>query len=308
VSNRSLFFFLILFTILSAGCTSTQQSTPQPNTGRPASTSTALDQASAIPISKTPLPQPSPGAVLPPTSAPIDGNTAFPAQATPEPTPTQLAPTSEPPSLTPSINPTVTSKPTEIATQTEIPLITPTATIGSNSCNDQATFEGDVTVPDNTIFHQDDKFVKTWRLYNSGTCAWGSGYALVLGYGDPMSASTSNRLPPTAPGASVDVSLTMTAPARAGQHAGNWQLQNAAGQRFGVGTTGSDYFWVQINVSYTGPQVTPSAGAGPTPGGAQPTPTATTTTTSGGCSYTRNPDFENQVFKIRSTRCGPATV
>ena len=296
MSNRYIFLFSILFIILSAGCKSTGQITPQPTAGRSTSTSTAMLQASAIPISKTPLPQSSPGSVPSSTPALTDGNTAIPAQATSGPTATQLAPTSQPASLTPTINSTVTSTPVEIATQTEIPIITPNPTIESSGCIDRATFEGDVTVPDNTIFHQGDQFVKTWRLYNSGTCAWGPGYGLVMGYGDPMGASTSNPLPPTAPGTSVDVSLKMTAPAGAGQHAGNWQLQNAAGQRFGVGTTGNDYFWVQINVSYAAPEVTPSSEI-PTPGGPLPTPTATTTTTSDGCSFTRNPDFENQVLQ-----------
>jgi len=299
--NRYVFLYSIIFTILCAGCTSTGHITPQPAEGRSTSTSTAMIQATANPISKTPSPQSSPGSAPSSTPPLTDGKSAFQVQATPEPTPTQLAPTSEPPSLTPTINSTVTSTPVEIATPAKIPIITPTPSIENSGCTDQATFEGDVTIPDNTIFHQGDQFVKTWRLYNSGTCPWGPGYELVLAYGDPMSAPISNPLPSVSPGASVDVSLHMTAPGGAGEHAGNWQLQNAAGQRFGVGSTGNDYFWVQVNVSYAVSQVTPSSELQPTPGGAMPTPTATTSTTSDGCSYTRNPDFEDQVLQQINT-------
>jgi uncharacterized protein YkwD len=298
MSNRNIFLFSILFTILITGCTSKGQITPQSTMRGSISTPSATIQAGTIPFSKTLVPQSSSSSS---SSIPAltDGTSAMAAQTTPEPTLTQLVPTSELPTPTPTNNPTIMSTPVEITTPTEIS-ITPIPIVDNSGCTDQASFESDVTVPDNTTFHQGDQFVKTWRLYNSGTCTWGSGYELVLAYGDPMNASASNPLPTVPPGTIVNVSLNMTAPAGAGEHTGNWQLQNAAGKTFGVGSA-NDNFWVKINVSYIAPEVTPTSEGQTASGDAIPTPTPTTTITTGGCSYSRNPDFEDQVLQQINT-------
>jgi uncharacterized protein YkwD len=162
-----------------------------------------------------------------------------------------------------------------------------------SSCTDRATFEADVTIPDNTVFQPGERFTKTWRLYNSGTCAWDEGYRIIFAYGDAMQAPLSSPLPVSAPGASVNVSLDMTAPASAGQYAGNWQLQNTAGEHFGVGQNGEDYFWVQVVVSYAGASAAataaPNPGASPTGGTSQATPS--------GCAYNGDPQAEVEILQ-----------
>jgi uncharacterized protein YkwD len=109
-----------------------------------------------------------------------------------------------------------------------------------------------------------------------------------------MDAPLSSPLPATAPGASVNISLDMTAPSSAGQHAGNWQLQNAAGEHFGVGQNGQDYFWVQVAVSYAG-------AAASAPGSSAPAAGSNPATTPGGCAYNSDPQAEAEILEQINT-------
>lgn len=115
---------------------------------------------------------------------------------------------------------------------------------------DWAQFVMDVTVPDGTTLAIGTPFTKTWRLKNIGSCTWTTGYALVYKDGDMMSAPAVVNLPQAVqPGEMVDLSVQMTAPAAWGHFRGNWLLRNEAGVKFGIGSTASDPFWVDINVS-----------------------------------------------------------
>ena len=116
---------------------------------------------------------------------------------------------------------------------------------------DRAEFEKDVTYPDNTAVDPGQTFVKTWRLKNTGTCTWTSAYSIVFVSGDSMDgpASTALTSGTVAPGKSVDVSVTLTAPDTGGTYRGNWKLRNGSNQIFGVGNDASKPFWVQIDVA-----------------------------------------------------------
>ena len=125
----------------------------------------------------------------------------------------------------------------------------PTNTPVPTAC-DRATFVTDVTVLDGTVFAPGTPFTKTWRLQNTGTCAWTTSYKLVFHSGEPMGAPASIALPlNVAPGETVDLSAPMTAPANAGKYRGYWILNNASGAPFGIGENASSPFWVEINVS-----------------------------------------------------------
>ncbi|MEA4907143.1 MAG: NBR1-Ig-like domain-containing protein [Anaerolineaceae bacterium] len=164
-----------------------------------------------------------------------------------------------------------------IVTSTNIPItsvasLAPTAipaTAVPVPC-DRAGFVSDVTVGDNTVFSPGSTFVKTWRLQNTGSCTWTSSYQLVFDSGNAMGGPTAVGLPGTvAPGQTVDLSVTLVAPASTGTYQGFWKLQNASGARFGIGANAGTAFWVKIIVGGTG------------------VPTTTVTTTSGlGCSVT----------------------
>jgi hypothetical protein len=51
-----------------------------------------------------------------------------------------------------------------------------------------------------------------------------------------------------APGATVDISTSMVAPALAGRYQGVWQLKSADGKMFGVGASAAANIWVRIRV------------------------------------------------------------
>ena len=126
------------------------------------------------------------------------------------------------------------------------PVSTP---LPSSACN-RAWFIADVTIPDGTVMAANTTFAKTWRLLNNGTCTWTTGYSLVFVNGDQMGATPAIYLPSTvAPGATIDLTANMTAPGTAGHYHGNWELRDATGALFGVGTGGSYLFWVDINVT-----------------------------------------------------------
>ena len=85
------------------------------------------------------------------------------------------------------------------------PIPTPT------TCLNAAEFVIDVTIPPETIVVPGEPFVKTWRVLNSGTCAWDATYWLAQQSGGFMIADPpAVQLPPTAPGETADVSMTVT--------------------------------------------------------------------------------------------------
>lgn len=107
---------------------------------------------------------------------------------------------------------------------------------------DNSAFVADVTVPDNTQMSPGQGFTKIWRLRNTGTTTWASGYSFAFVSGSQMSAPGSVSVASTAPGATVDIPVPMTAPGAAGTYQGNWRLRNPAGQLFGIEV------WVRIVV------------------------------------------------------------
>lgn len=110
------------------------------------------------------------------------------------------------------------------------------------ACVDGIQLVGDVTVPDNTQLKPQEAFIKTWRLRNTGSCSWGSGYSLVFVSGSQMGASSSVSVPSTPPNGLGDISVAMVAPSAPGIHQGYWQMRNLKGQPFGP------QIWVKINV------------------------------------------------------------
>jgi hypothetical protein len=120
------------------------------------------------------------------------------------------------------------------------------------TCTDRAIFVGDVATPDNTYVLPGSPFIKTWRLRNTGTCTWNADYALAFVDGHQMGGPTSVPLSgPVWSGQTVDLSVTLTAPAGYGEHESKWQLQNAGGHRFGTGPDGKGILWVRIVVGFT---------------------------------------------------------
>jgi len=137
---------------------------------------------------------------------------------------------------------------------------------------DGALLVTDVSVPDGTDLSPKQPFTKTWRLRNTGSCTWDSRYQLVFTEGDPLSAPDSLPLALTPPGATLDLSIDLTAPGVRGAFASLFEIRNAAGARVPVGKLKN--IWVRITVGggpdLPAPAQTASAGTAPVPHSGNP--------------------------------------
>ncbi len=124
---------------------------------------------------------------------------------------------------------------------------------GTDTCTIRMAYVADVTIPDDTRVLVDSKFVKTWRVRNSGTCAWGPGSkvsALAFAGGDKLGVSAGEVALPAVPaGATAEISVDFTAPATAGKYRSDWKLKTSSGQLVGLGADGATPIYVQINVA-----------------------------------------------------------
>lgn len=200
--------------------------------------------------------------------------TACRGQATPAPA-TQAAPPTAAVTVVGSITPTATA-----------PAVIPTNPPG---CADSASFVDDLTVPDNSPVSANTRFVKTWRLKNTGECAWNAQYSLAFASGERMGAADSIPLAYTPPGETLDLSIDLASPNRNGAFVGNFELRNPEGDLIPVDN--GRYVWVSIVVGGT-----VVSGPSPTPGGLPLPPTAAPV--GGPCAYTPNPDFVNQMLAL----------
>src|SRR5512133_1043607 len=71
-----------------------------------------------------------------------------------------------------------------VSTETVTPTVAPT----QNTC-DNSAFINDTSVPDGTVMAAGADFVKTWKVKNTGTCSWTTGYNIVYAYGEKMSGA-----------------------------------------------------------------------------------------------------------------------
>jgi len=104
---------------------------------------------------------------------------------------------------------------------------------GPGGCTLNASYVADVTIPDDTELAPGTAFAKTWRIRNSGTCDWGSGFTLAFVSGDHMGGPSSVAVPATVAGSTADVSVNLTAPGAPGTYRGNWRVRSDEGVAFG---------------------------------------------------------------------------
>ena len=175
-----------------------------------------------------PTNQPSSNETSPPTTtqAPLATNTV----GTPLLTNTSLAETS-------AVLPTATLTP-----------VLPQPT-NSPDCTNLAAFVADVTIPDNSNVTGGSLFTKTWRVRNTGTCTWGSGYTLAHYSDEQMGAPAAVPLDITQPGQEVDISVDLRAANAVGTHRGNFVIKNPGGLIMQIDN--DSRLWVIINVTDT---------------------------------------------------------
>jgi hypothetical protein len=136
--------------------------------------------------------------------------------------PTETAAPSEEPTLTPTV--ALATDPTQIALGTPGELC-------DNLSFDPATV--DVTILDGTPMTPGQEFVKTWKIKNTGICAWGDGYGLVYSYGEKMNGQPVPLGTLVQVGQEVEISVNFKAPTKVGEYTSAWQMTNAKGITFG---------------------------------------------------------------------------
>lgn len=125
--------------------------------------------------------------------------------------------------------------------------------------HDGVQFVADVTLPDGSVATPGQALTKTWRLRNTGSTSWGSGYQLVFLRGDQMGAPAAIDVPTTATGQEVNLSTGLAAPANPGSYTGYWRLRNPQGTYFG------SEIWIKINVQTAGSHITDLSADPPSP-------------------------------------------
>jgi hypothetical protein len=137
------------------------------------------------------------------------------------------------------------------AQATNTPLLSPTPLPGTPSATplgfatlpaatqascDNFQFVTDVTYPDGAQVPAGSSFVKTWRVTNRGPCSWTKSYHLVFGWGGVgtnWSSVSAVAFPGVInPGDNMEISVTLTAPTKAGSYSAAFRLQNAKGYNF----------------------------------------------------------------------------
>lgn len=192
-----------------------------------------------------------------------------------------------------TVPPTEQTVPADATAVNAIPSIATATTIVPTNppgCADRASFEADVTVPDNFSMKPGVRFTKTWRLRNTGGCAWNSQYRLVFASGERMGAADSVPLAYTPPGAALDISIELISPAQNGAFTANFELHNAEGNLIPVDD--GRYVWVSIRVGETVAAGLPSPSAD---SAVVPPPDLSVNAP---CAYTPNPDFVNQTAAL----------
>ncbi|MGA9532300.1 MAG: NBR1-Ig-like domain-containing protein [Anaerolineales bacterium] len=133
----------------------------------------------------------------------------------------------------PTETPAPTETPVPTATNTPAPTNTVAATTAPTSSCYGLTFVSDVTIPDNTNMTPGQKFTKTWRVRNSGSCAWDSGFKFNFTGGEAMGGSSVTLGSAVQPGKETELSISLTAPSTAGTYRGNWRMTTSTGTYFG---------------------------------------------------------------------------
>jgi hypothetical protein len=95
------------------------------------------------------------------------------------------------------------------------------------------TFVSDVTIPDETQISIGQTFTKTWRVKNSGTCQWTTGFKLSFSYGERMDGQTVSMPAVVEVGQTIDLSVNLKVPNKASKLTGVWRMWDDKNQPFG---------------------------------------------------------------------------
>jgi hypothetical protein len=145
----------------------------------------------------------------------------------------------------PTLTPTSVFSATPLVSPTPPPTLTPTRDMPCLRANLEY-----LLIPNNSRFPVEKTFTQMFRLKNTGTCTWNHSYELRFVQGDLLNAGAAipitNTEIPTWGYANVEVK--MRAPGKPGHYKGYWMIKSDTGKLFGVGPSGSSWFWFEIDV------------------------------------------------------------
>jgi len=114
--------------------------------------------------------------------------------------------------------------------ETPTPAPSPTPT-----CQPNLEFLTDLTYPDGTVVAPGSIVEKQWRVLNSGSCNWNTGYRLRLVDGfSPLGAAPEQALYPALAGSETTLQIIFSAPNEPGLYRSSWQAYDSEGAPFGV--------------------------------------------------------------------------
>ncbi len=177
-----------------------------------------------------PTPTTDPNAIMTEVAQTVAAEITQAALLTPSPTAT-LAPTPTVPAL-----PTqdLTALPTVPTVAVTAPVSNSTVATAPVSTGDNAAWVADVTVPDGEVYYANESFKKVWKVKNTGSTTWTTDYVLVNiddnNWGEDVKIPLTTSV---APGAEINLSVTLRAPNSLGEHFSRWFLMNPNSQVFG---------------------------------------------------------------------------
>ena len=131
--------------------------------------------------------------------------------------------------------------------------VIPTAAPAAAACVNGMTFAADITITDGHNVRPGENFRKTWRVRNTGSCTWNTGYTFVFVSGDQMSGRNISVPAVVQPGQVIDLSVDLIAPYGNGTYRGYWQMRSPEGKNFG------ETIWVKVRVNGGSAPVQPTA-------------------------------------------------
>ncbi|HXF61865.1 MAG TPA: NBR1-Ig-like domain-containing protein [Caldilineaceae bacterium] len=104
----------------------------------------------------------------------------------------------------------------------------------AQGCTDEAELVSQELDPASGSLAPEATFTVEWTLRNTGECTWNRDYRLLFVSGERMGSARTARLrTQVAPGATLTLTLDLTAPAEPGEYRGLWRLRGPDGQNFG---------------------------------------------------------------------------
>lgn len=148
----------------------------------------------------------------------------------------------------------------------------------------------DANMTNPPVMQPGQSFAKSWRVRNSGTCAWEPDFALVYVNGNQPGAQMGGQPLPMGrtiqPNETADLTVSLVAPQLPGVYQGFWQMRDNTGRLFG------EVVWVGIQIPNPNPPT-------PTPAPAQPTAVPTPTPAPAGL----NPNLRADASVINAGQC-----